>query len=768
VSLGPSALILTPLESNASRLAPVWRVRPPAPPHVVTQLCRDLDIPPLLASVLWGRGLREDALDALQPPLEPSAIPDLSRAAERLELALRSGRRIVIHGDYDADGISGTAVLTLGLRALGGNVTPFIPNRLTDGYGISPYRVEEHIACADLFITVDCGITNLSEIKRLQEAGVEVIVTDHHHPGQALPECLVVHPSLSPYAKRGLPELTGAGVAYHLLWALHERLGLEPPLEYTDIASIGTIADVALLMGENRALVQAGLERLRDSKWPGLRATIAQTLSSGAPTARDVAFVLAPRLNAAGRLGEADKGLELLTTASERRARELAAYLDARNNDRRKIQDEMLAIALQKVDTHAPALVLEDPGWHPGVMGIVASKVLERFYKPVFIIAKGKGSVRSTPGISAVQALTHAAEHLVRYGGHSQAAGFAIRDEHVGAFRDSICEFVAGFPAPRPEVTADALLCAREVDKALLEALETLEPYGQGHPSPVFALTDRLDGARAVGQGGNHLQLRVAGVKGVSWGKGCYAPQLPSGCTVNTAVSLRENEWQGKKSVEFVADEVRHAEPLGFTDEKEDEHPTEATSPAALTCITRGRPHELTNVRVYPGGPDNPARWTPGDPPPERLRLRELPLQMDALLELTSSLETLVKARTHLYFDLSPVVVSELETLALQYPGVHELRQAFVCLQRHQALPFTGVTAELCRAVLQELGLLDAHGRALRGQKRDPYSSDTFLRGQVERYKLLTFVKAYRYLNDASFARATLTLFGNASGAVVP
>ena len=749
-------MILTPLDPNGSRLPPVWHVRPPAPPHVVKQLCRDLGIPPLLASVLWGRGLREGALDALQPPLELSAIPDLSRAAERLEQALRSGKRIMIHGDYDADGISGTAVLTLGLRALGGNVTPFVPNRLTDGYGISPYRVEEHIERADLFITVDCGITNLSELRRLQEAGVEVIVTDHHHPGQVLPDCLVVHPSLSPYAQRGLPELTGAGVAYHLLWALHERLGLEPPLEYTDIASIGTIADVAPLMGENRALVQAGLERLANSKWPGLRATIAQTLSSGTPTARDVAFVLAPRLNAAGRLGEADKGLELLTTASERRARELAAYLDVRNNDRRKIQDEMLAIALQKADPEAPALVLEDTEWHPGVMGIVASKVLERFYKPVFIIAKGKGSVRSTPGISAVQALTHAAPHLLRYGGHAQAAGFAIRDDNIGAFRDSIYEFVAGFPAPRPEIMADALLCAQEVSKELLEALETLEPYGQGHPSPLFALTDRLDSARAVGQGGGHLQLRVAGVKGVSWGKGIYAPQLPSGCTVNAAVSLRENEWQGKKSVEFLADEVRHAEPLGFPDESQVDGLTDAEE----MRFTKGRPARLNDVHVYPAGPDHPLGWKIGDAPPARLRLRELPLLLEEPLELTRPLDCLIRAKAQLYFDLSPTDLSELQTVALQYPGVHELRQAFVCLQRHQTLPFTGLTAELCKTVLQELGLLDAYGRALRGQKRDPYSSDTFLKGQLARYTLLSFIKAYRYLDDTSFARAVQTLFG--------
>ncbi|HRN18663.1 MAG TPA: DHH family phosphoesterase, partial [Trueperaceae bacterium] len=377
-----------------------WSVRPPAPPSAVAALSRALQVPPALAAVLWARGLRDEARSHLDPPLVLSPNPALAQAAERLALAVRQGKRILIHGDYDADGISGTAVLFLGLQELGANAATFIPDRLTDGYGVHMARVPEHAARADLFITVDCGVTNLAEIGALQEAGVEVIVTDHHSPGAALPDCLVVHPGLSPAARHGLPELTGAGVAFHLLWALHDALGLEAPLEYADLATLGTIADVAPLLGENRALIREGLKRLHDSRWPGLRASVAQARLSAPISARSVAFVLAPRLNAAGRLGEADVGLELLVTRSERRAAELAVYLDARNLERRKIQDGMYESALAKADPEAPALVIEDPSWHPGVMGIVASKLLERFYLPVYIAAAGKGSVRSTPGIS--------------------------------------------------------------------------------------------------------------------------------------------------------------------------------------------------------------------------------------------------------------------------------------------------------------------------------------------------------------------------------
>src|SRR5690606_16998360 len=266
----------------------LWTVRPPAPPGHVASLSRALGVPPALAAILWARGLRDDAADHLNPPLVRSPNPSLIEAAARLAEAIERRERILIHGDYDADGITGTALLLLGLRALGGKVEAYLPNRLTDGYGISEARLEEHAARADLFLTVDCGVTNLAEIRALQERGVEVIVTDHHTPGSELPACLVVHPRLSPLARDGLPELTGSGVAFHLLWALHERMGLEAPLEYADLATIGTIADVAPLLGENRSLIKEGLARLSDSRWPGVRATIKQAKLRGDVSARDV------------------------------------------------------------------------------------------------------------------------------------------------------------------------------------------------------------------------------------------------------------------------------------------------------------------------------------------------------------------------------------------------------------------------------------------------------------------------------------------------
>ncbi len=730
--------------------SPVWYLRPPAPPRAVHALSRNLGVPPLLAAMLWSRGLRDDAPDHLNPPLEPTRIPHLEAAAERIERAIRERQRILVHGDYDADGISGTAVLTLGLRELGASVEPYIPDRLTDGYGIHPDRVPDHAERCELFVTVDCGITNLDEIRRLQEAGVDVIVTDHHTPGDARPDCLIVHPATSPLAGDGLPQLTGAGVAFHLLWALRRRLGLDRPDDYADLATIGTIADVAPLLGENRALIVPGLERLADSRWAGVRAIVKQSHLRGEITARQVAFVVAPRLNAAGRLGEADLGLELLTTASERRASELAAYLDARNQDRRRIQDEMFAQALEIVDPEAPALVVEDARWHPGVMGIVASKLLERFYKPVYIVAKGKGSVRSTPGISAVAGLRAASEHLLRFGGHEQAAGFALDMANLPQFRDAIHAYAARFPRPQPQITADAVLSGEEIERGLWQAIRSLEPFGEGHPAPVFALTDRLDSARAVGRERSTLQLRIGGVKGVAWKMGPLADALPLGEPVNAAVTLAENEWRDRKTLEFVAEAVRPFERLTLA-------PRDGLAPdgdAPDPRVVRGR---LAGVRpLDPPDLETLVASLDGTPPgPRAVWLTGLP-DDDAVL----ALRTLMERATRIGFELEPSALTALQAQALRYPTLDEVRRGFVALRRGLPLPFEAGKAARVRSALEELELVDGGGRVASGQKRDPYSSDTLLDGLLQRHLLLRFVTAYRFLDDAGFARSVETLFG--------
>lgn len=708
--------------------SPRWRLLPPAPPSAVERLSASLKVHPRLAAVLWARGLREDAADQLDPPFVLSDIPHLHPAAERLVEAVERGHRIRIHGDYDADGISGTAVLQLGLSALGAQVEAFLPHRLREGYGVHPDRVEEHAAACDLFLTVDCGISNLSEIERLQSAGVEVIVSDHHAPGQRLPDCLVVHPATSPQARPGRAELTGAGVAYHLLWAVHQRMGvaMEETERHLDLATIGTVADVAVLLGENRALVKRGLQRMADSEWAGMRAMRKLSRLQSAPTARDVAFLLAPRFNAAGRLGEAELGLELMTTASERRALELATLLDQFNRQRGEIQAAMLESALGKVDPSAPAIVVEDPAWHKGVMGIVASHLLERFHKPVFIAAQGAGSVRSVPGISAVGALAAASEHLGRWGGHAAAAGFGLDMARFPDFRSAIYDYVEAQPPAAPSVVVDALLGLDEADLDLFRAQAQLEPYGQGHLAPRFLLHGRLQQARAVGSGGAHLQLHLSDgdrvrKKGVAFKKGDLLERLPPGGDVDAAVQLALNDFNGSKNVEFQADGLRPGERLGLGDE---------TGEVAPGRLRLRRTKAATALRVDPGADD----------------------------PLADLREALRNAEDVLDLHLSDDDLAALEAEADAWPTVTDMRTAWVARAQLKPLRYAEPLAGRVEAVLQELGAYDERGRVKLGRKVEPYDSPTLRAGLVRRYLLRTLAQAYLRLDDAGFSAAVVRL----------
>ncbi|MDW8481072.1 MAG: DHH family phosphoesterase [Meiothermus sp.] len=526
-----------------------WRFRPWPPPEHLRPLVEGLEIPPLAAAVLWNRGFRRK--EDLTPPLRLLPLRGLEEAAQRVITALRKGERIRIHGDYDADGLTGTAILIKGLRRLGANVHPFIPHRLEEGYGVLMERIPEHLEACELFITVDCGITNHAELKELVENGVSVLVTDHHSPGPNPPPGLVVHPALTPDLEGAHP--TGAGVAFLLLWQVYQSLGQAPPLEFADLAAIGTIADVASLQGFNRALVQEGLRRLRDSAHLGLRELASAHCQEY--TAEEVAFRIAPRINAASRLGQAGVALKLLTTEDPLQAPSLAEALSRFNAQRQRIEEEMLRRIEAHLNPSLPALVVHDPTGHPGVMGIVASRLLERHYKPVFIIAQGKGSVRSTPGISAVGALRHAQAHLKRFGGHAQAAGFAIEEDQIPAFERSIQEYVGRFPTPVQEVELDGWLDGEDL-AALHRAVALLEPTGEGNPKPLFYLRGRPEGVRLLGEG-RHLSFRLGGLRVVKWRDSCQ--ELPD--PLELAAELVLNRWNGEENLELRAAAYRPASP---------------------------------------------------------------------------------------------------------------------------------------------------------------------------------------------------------------
>lgn len=531
----------------------IWRFKPWPPVHQLRPLVEQLGIPPLAAAALWNRGFKSAA--DLNPPLELLPIENLKTAALRVIEALEKRERIRIHGDYDADGLTATAVLLGGLGKLGADIHAFIPHRLGEGYGVLMDRVPEHLESCDLFITVDCGISNHAELRELTENGISVIVTDHHSPGGTTPPGIIVHPALSPKLA-GQAHPTGSGVAFLLLWQVYELLGKDPPFEYADLAAIGTIADVAPLQGFNRALVKLGLERLKDSAHLGLKALAAEHCREFSAT--EVAFRIAPRINASSRLGQAEVALQLLTTHDLLQARPLADYLSQLNSRRQRIEEEMLSRVWPSLDPSQPALVINDLEGHPGVMGIVASRVLERFYKPVFIMADGKGSVRSTPGISAVGALRHAAQHLKRFGGHAQAAGFAIAEGQIPHFTQAIQEFVAQFPPPVPEIELDGWLDGEDL-RELYQALKLLEPLGEGNPEPLFMVRGKPELVRVIGEG-KHLSFRINGLRAVKWKDN--GERLPEG-SLDLAAGLVLNSWQGEENIELRGAMYRASQPEG-------------------------------------------------------------------------------------------------------------------------------------------------------------------------------------------------------------
>ncbi|MCP2015721.1 single-stranded-DNA-specific exonuclease [Deinococcus sp. HSC-46F16] len=532
-----------------------WLLAPPPSRGALLETMRTWGVSPPLAQVLYGRGLTPARLD---PALALTPNPALREAARRLIAAVRAKKRIRIHGDYDADGVTATAILVRGLRALGAEVHGFIPHRLNEGYGIHPDRVEEHAAACDLLVTVDCGVTNLEEVRALLALGVEVIVTDHHAPGEDYPATLVVHPHETADYDPEVHNLTGAGVAYHLLWAVQEALGLPAPTPLAALAALGTVADVAPLVGENRALVRRGLEELAHTVLPGLRAML-QAKKVERPSARDVAFLLAPLLNAAGRLGEADLALELLTTESEHQAQTLATYLESRNGERRVLQDRMYAEALALADPADPALVLTHPGWHAGVMGIVASKLVEAFYRPVYIVAQGKGSVRSTPGISAVEGLRRSRDLLRRFGGHPGAAGFSLDETNFAALRDRVHGYVRQFPRPVPAWRLDAPLPPLAATPELAQQAAALEPFGTGHTPPLWHVRSPLSGTRLVGGRGTSLQFQAGGLRGIKHGETRAADGEH-----DLATHLSQDEWRGRTRLEWQGQALRTPTRLGL------------------------------------------------------------------------------------------------------------------------------------------------------------------------------------------------------------
>ena len=560
--------------------APATRVRPrhrwvfpvPPDPAAVARLVAELHLPEPLCRLLVSRGFDEidGAKVYLRPRLDqlhdPWLVLDLERAVDRLRRAIAAGERILIHGDYDVDGICSTTLMTRTLRAFGANVTPFIPRRLEDGYDLSDAGVAAALRVgASVVVTCDCGTSAHEPVQALQAAGIDVIVTDHHLPsGGVMPPAFAVLNPKRPGCTSPDRDLAAVGVAFKLALALTRAMrGNENAvLAMLDLVALATIADVAPLRGENRVLARYGLKMLNETQNLGLRALVKATgLEGKLLTAGRIGFILAPRLNAAGRLGHAIRGVELLLSASEHEANVIARELEELNARRQEVDRATLVRARDLVaqldldETYG--IVLAEEGWHPGVIGIVASRLVEEFGRPTVLVAldgdDGKGSGRSIPAFDLHAALGNCRDLLLRFGGHRSAAGVTIT-------RARVREFAERFNATArerltrddlvQELRADLVVTLGELTPKLEAMFRHIEPCGVGNPSPLLVAQHVRVMRPPKTVGSDHLRLRLADDAGdeidaIGWGMAMRAPEVEQGSVVDVAFRLERDDWNG-------------------------------------------------------------------------------------------------------------------------------------------------------------------------------------------------------------------------------
>ena len=570
-------------------LAP--RVRPPtrwlAPPSTeageVARLATALSLPAVLCQLLVQRGYGEveAAKRFLRPRLEqlgdPYQLFGMTAAVDRLVRAIRAGETILVHGDYDVDGMCSAALLTRALRQLGGNVVPFIPHRLTDGYDLTDAGVQAAVAAkARVVLTADCGTSALPAIASLNSFGIDVIVSDHHLPGGPLPACVAILNPRQPGCTSPDKDFAAVGIAFKLALAVTRAMGASENFVFTllDLVALATVADLAPLRGENRVFVKYGLKLMSETTNPGLRALIRAAGLDGKPlTAGRIGFILAPRLNAVGRLGNAMRGVELLLTDDPGEANEIARDLEELNQRRQSLDRSTLDEAMRIVDTvdldQTYGLVIAKQGWHAGVIGIVASRIVEQISRPVVMVAldgdTGKGSGRSIGAFDLHAGLSECREHLVRFGGHRAAAGITVQTELVPILQT---RFNA---VARERLTADDLVPEQRIDLEvtvddltddLEKLLQYFEPHGLGNPTPTLALRGaRIDCApKRIGQT-DGVRTAVSSDRGaiaaIGWRLGERAKLLDPSQPVDLAFRLDRDDYRGADRLQLTLVDVR-------------------------------------------------------------------------------------------------------------------------------------------------------------------------------------------------------------------
>ena len=558
-----------------------WEVRP-LDKERAAAFAQTYGVPFFLAMLMNIRGLDDAAhlrefLGEGEPLSDPFLLKDMDKAAARITRAVDNMEKIAVYGDYDADGVTSTAMLYSYLETRGADVIFYIPQREGEGYGMNmgavEYLKEQGVS---LIVTVDNGISSVQEVARANELGIDVVVTDHHRPQEILPDAVAVVDAYRPDDTSPYKHFSGVGIAFKLLMALEDGAGdVEDLLEaYSDLATIGTIGDIVPLTGENRTLIRAGLERLSQSDRPGVQALLENAGIAGkALTSTNVAFTLVPRINATGRMGAPERAVRLLISGYEEEAEVLSEEICADNEERRRVEAEIAEAAFADIEAKGymkdRVVVVDGENWHHGVIGIVASRVTERCGKPCMIISRGeteaKGSGRSIEGFSLFEAICACGDLLIKFGGHPMAAGITLKPENIEAFRKRINQYAAEhFPQmPTQTVTLDCKLNPAALSVSMAQSLTQLEPFGNGNPQPVFGLFNmELSNVTPVG-GGGHLRLTLEknGAVITAMRFNTKPEELPYhiGDKIDLAVQLEAREFRGQPSLTVIVRDMKFA-----------------------------------------------------------------------------------------------------------------------------------------------------------------------------------------------------------------
>lgn len=558
-----------------------WEVRP-LDKERAAAFAQTYGVPFFLAMLMNIRGLDDAAhlrefLGEGEPLSDPFLLKDMDKAAARITRAVDNMEKIAVYGDYDADGVTSTAMLYSYLETRGADVIFYIPQREGEGYGMNigavEYLKEQGVS---LIVTVDNGISSVQEVARANELGIDVVVTDHHRPQEILPDAVAVVDAYRPDDTSPYKHFSGVGIAFKLLMALEDGAGdVEDLLEaYSDLAAIGTIGDIVPLTGENRTLIRAGLERLSQSDRPGVQALLENAGIAGkALTSTNVAFTLVPRINATGRMGAPERAVRLLISGYEEEAEVLSEEICADNEERRRVEAEIAEAAFADIEAKGymkdRVVVVDGENWHHGVIGIVASRVTERCGKPCMIISRGeteaKGSGRSIEGFSLFEAICACGDLLLKFGGHPMAAGITLKPENIEAFRKRINRYAAEhFPQmPTQTVTLDCKLNPAALSVSMAQSLTQLEPFGNGNPQPVFGLFNmELSNVTPVG-GGGHLRLTLEknGSVITAMRFNTKPEELPYhiGDKIDLAVQLEAREFRGQPSLTVIVRDMKFA-----------------------------------------------------------------------------------------------------------------------------------------------------------------------------------------------------------------